>query len=199
MAPLPPPRTADPATRAGAAGDVTQGAGRNALLHAAMQVYWRHGLGGATLSRLCRATGLPPRRLYEVFGSRAGLYAETLAHCMKQLPASATEALDAPGDAADVVLRVLVDAVDRAMAGIDTAPAATDTADPLVPTATLALYRARFDRVQREHGLPDGIEPGPMAQYLGALVEGLQARARDGAKRDTLREAAAAAALSLRR
>ena len=45
----------------------------------ALEVFWRHGYGGASINNLTAATGLSRSSIYQRFGDKDGLFAEVLA------------------------------------------------------------------------------------------------------------------------
>ncbi len=51
---------------------------RDEAIEAAMHLFWRHGYEGVSLAMLTEAIGIAPPSLYAAFGSKAGLYRETL-------------------------------------------------------------------------------------------------------------------------
>lgn len=50
----------------------------NAVINAAISVFWRHGYANASISDLMDATGLSRSSLYQRFGDKAGLFKESL-------------------------------------------------------------------------------------------------------------------------
>jgi TetR/AcrR family transcriptional regulator, copper-responsive repressor len=50
----------------------------NAVITAAISVFWRHGYANASISDLMDATGLSRSSLYQRFGDKAGLFKESL-------------------------------------------------------------------------------------------------------------------------
>ncbi len=51
-----------------------------AVIEAAMDVFWRHGFEASSTQELCARTGLGRGSLYNAFGSKQGLYEKALRH-----------------------------------------------------------------------------------------------------------------------
>ena len=69
---------------------------RDVVVRQAMDVFWRRGFQGASLSLLGAAMGLKPGSIYAAFGSKEELFREALAAYVKRVRDVATAAERAP-------------------------------------------------------------------------------------------------------
>ncbi|GAB2189565.1 TetR/AcrR family transcriptional regulator [Sessilibacter sp. MAH2] len=56
---------------------------RTEVVHAATQLFWQRGYQAASMQDVFQVTGLQPGSLYNAFGSKAGLFEETVRHYSK--------------------------------------------------------------------------------------------------------------------
>jgi TetR/AcrR family transcriptional regulator, copper-responsive repressor len=177
-----------------------RGFDRDAALRIALELFWRHGYEGVSISDLTKAMGIAPPSLYGTFGSKAGLYREALKLYQQRSTASAIEAFQQDGP-----VREMIDAMLR-----NTVRATTDPSHPpgcMITTGllscgseiaeladTIAALRAVrrtaiTDRLQRAidvGDLPAGSDASGMARYLCAVMQGISIQARDGASAEQL-------------
>lgn len=170
---------------------------RGAALRTAMELFWRHGYEGTSVSMLTEAIGVTPTSLYAAFGSKDALFAE------------AVELYDAPGTSptdrglAQATAREAVEAVLRGNADAYT--------DPTTPTGCMVVLsgvnlgaghdhvghelarrrRADLDKLRRriERGIADGdlsddLDAPRAASYVLTVLHGLSIQARDGCTRE---------------
>ncbi len=168
-------------------------------LDRALQVFWRKGYEGTSLSDLTKAVHVNRPSLYAAFGDKKALFRRALDRYLNG-PASYTqEALKEP-TARAVVERLLQGAAD-----LNTAPrnpggclmvqgalasgAAGDSIrQELIAcrAAGEAALRRRFQRAKSERDLPADTDPADLARYLAAMIYGMAVQAAGGASRDKL-------------
>jgi AcrR family transcriptional regulator len=166
-------------------------------LHRAMQVFWRKGYLGTSLSDLTDAMGINRPSLYAAFGNKRSLFRKALGHYAKGPSSYLREALQAP-TARAVVERLLAGVVDL-------------LTDPQTPTtclwvhgalscgddpvrqefaaqraAGLAELRTRLKRAVAEGDLPPDADADTLARYVQTVNFGLTVQASTGATRKEL-------------
>src|SRR6202051_347599 len=170
-----------------------------AALDRALQVFWRKGYEGATLSDLTKAVGVNRPSLYAAFGGCDTLFRKALDRYLNGPAAYTQEALKEP-TARAVVKRLLQGAAD-----LNTAPrnpggclmvqgalASGDAGDSIrqelvaCRAAGEAALRRRFQRAKSEHDLPADTDPADLARYLTTIIYGMAVQAAGGAGRDKL-------------
>src|ERR1700719_3241222 len=168
-------------------------------LDRALQVFWRKGYEGASLSDLTKAVGVNRPSLYAAFGDKKALFRKALDRYLTGPAAYTQEALREP-TARAVVERLLQGAAD-----LNTAPrnpgGCLMVQGALVCGAAgdsirqeLAAYRAageaalrrRLQRAKSEGNLPVTVNPADLARYVATIVYGMAVQAAGGATRDKL-------------
>jgi AcrR family transcriptional regulator len=166
-------------------------------LHQAMQVFWRKGYLGTSLSDLTEAMGIDRPSLYAAFGNKKSLFRKALAHYAKGPSSYLSEALQEP-TARAVVERLLHGVVD-----LLTDPRSPATClwvhgalscgdDPLREefaaqrAAGLAGLRTRFKRAVADGDLPPDSDADTLARYVQTVNFGLTVQASTGATRKAL-------------
>ncbi|MET8045730.1 TetR/AcrR family transcriptional regulator [Micromonospora sp. NPDC005215] len=178
-------------------------------LDRAMEVFWRHGYEGASLTALTGAMGINKPSLYAAFGNKEGLFRTVVARYADVEMAYARDALDQPTarDVAAVLLRENVVALTRpdrpagclsiqggTACGTDNAAIADFLAASRL-TGENALA-ARFARAVEEGDLPPEVDPTALARFLSVVTEGHAIHAAAGARRGQLEQSAAIALLA---
>jgi len=166
-------------------------------LHQAMQVFWRKGYLGTSLSDLTDAMGINRPSLYAAFGNKKSLFRKALAYYAKGPSSYLSAALQEP-TARAVVKRLLQGVVDL-------------LTDPGTPTtclwvhgalscgddslrdefaaqraAGLAELRTRFQRAVADGDLPQDSDSDALAHYVQTVNFGLTVQASTGAARKEL-------------
>jgi AcrR family transcriptional regulator len=166
-------------------------------LHQAMQVFWRKGYLGTSLSDLTDAMGINRPSLYAAFGNKKSLFRKALAHYAKGPSSYLSEALQEP-TARAVVERLLHGVVD-----LLTDPRTPTTClwvhgalscgdDPLREefaaqrAVGLAELRTRFKRAGADGDLPPDSDADALAHYVQTVNFGLTVQASTGATRKEL-------------
>jgi AcrR family transcriptional regulator len=175
-------------------------------LDRALQVFWRKGYEGASLSELTRAMGINRPSLYAAFGSKEALFRRALDRYGEGPAAYVREALEAP-TARAVAERLLTGSLDlladphnpRGCLIVQGALACGDAAESvrreLVSrrAAVEAAVRRRLERALAEGDLPPGSDPADLAGYLTTVMQGMAVQAASGATHERLRRVVALA------
>jgi AcrR family transcriptional regulator len=166
-------------------------------LHQAMQVFWRKGYLGTSLTDLTDAMGVNRPSLYAAFGNKKSLFRKALEHYAKGPSSYLSQALQEP-TARAVVERLLHGVVD-----LLTDPRSPATClwvhgalscgdDPLREefaaqrAAGLAGLRTRFKRAVADGDLPPDSDADTLARYVQTVNFGLTVQASTGATRKAL-------------
>ena len=165
-------------------------------LTAMMNVFWRKGYEGTSLSDLVEATGLLRGSLYAAFGSKAEMYTHALNHYHAEIVVVGVNALDADDDP-EIALRNFMCAPldDRLRQGCFLCNASADRADSDPDTAT--RVRHSFARLEDAlAGLVSRIKPDwnnaqvrGQASLLLTTYTGLRIMSRSGVNQDTMHRA----------
>ncbi len=179
---------------------------REAALHQAMLLFWRHGYEATSLAELTAAMGVTPPSIYAAYGDKKRLFLEAVRRYLT-LPAEPGQAAAPAGTARQAALDLLQGAAVRftgphtppgclvATAAIGCSPAAADV------QAELSAIRHTAERMLRERigqaidtgELPAPTDSAALAAHVMAVVQGMSTLARDGAPRDKLMRLAATA------
>lgn len=172
---------------------------REAALHEAMLLFWRHGYEATSLSQLTAAMGISPPSLYAAFGDKKQLFLEAVSRYTAWRLGTADAIEQAP--TAREAVWTLLEATAVAFTDPDLPPGCllVSGATNCSPAsgdvqAALADIRLRIEarlraRIQRDVDaglLPPGTDPGVLAALYITLLQGMSNQARDGATRDTL-------------
>lgn len=180
-----------------------RGFDRDRALDQALQVFWRHGYEGASLSDLTRAMGINRPSLYAAFGNKQALFRQALDRYMEGRGAYVGEALNQQRARA-VVERLLEGAVNalttpenpRGCLYVQGALACGKEAASL--RRELAARRMavetqlclRFKRARAEGELPRDSDPADLARFIATVYQGMAVQASAGASRAELRRVA---------
>jgi len=176
---------------------------REEALERAMQVFWKQGYEATSLHDLTRAMGINPPSLYAAFGDKERLFMEAVGR-YQQMRQGLAEMLEEEATAKGAVGRVLSEAArNLASCGgcmlVLSATACSENSANVQSelaerrTGQKASLKARIDRGIREGDLPRGTDSAALAEFYATVLLGMSIRARDGATRKSLQEAAEAA------
>jgi AcrR family transcriptional regulator len=172
-------------------------------LDRALDVFWRNGYEGASISDLTEAMGINPPSLYAAFGNKEGLFRKALDRYAAQRARfwdEAREAATARG-MVEHLLRASADflteecnppgcmIVRSAMSCSEAADAIRRELDARRAGGELIL-RERLERARDDGELPDGLEPADFSRYVMTVLEGMSVRAAAGANRAELHKVA---------
>jgi AcrR family transcriptional regulator len=171
-----------------------------------MQVFWRKGYEGTSMTDLTAAIGINSPSLYAAFGSKEGLFRAVLDRYDARRTAF-MEKLVALPTAQEVAEHFLHGVADFAAdTGGNTPPgclmlqSGLTCGDSVIPDELArhraekeAALRARFERAVAEGDLPQTASPPALARYLAVMANGICVQAASGASTEQLHEVAALA------
>jgi AcrR family transcriptional regulator len=168
-------------------------------LERAVEVFWRQGYEGATLTDLTRAMGITRTSMYAAFGNKEELFRRALERYTLGPAGYGARALQEPTAraVAEQVLHGAVGCITRpdGPAGCLTVQGALATGDggKSAHDALVAWRRdgqdalcARFARARDEGDLPADSDPALLARYIGTVVYGMAVQAAGGVPREEL-------------
>jgi AcrR family transcriptional regulator len=168
-------------------------------LERALQVFWRNGYEGTSLSDLTKAVGVNRPSLYAAFGDKKALFRKALDRYLEGPAAYTQEALKEP-TARAVIERLLRGAADvnagpRNPGGcliVQGALACGEEADSIRHELTAcraageAAIRRRLQRAKSEGDIAANVNPAALARYIATVLYGMAVQAAGGASRDKL-------------
>lgn len=178
-----------------------RGFNEDEVLESAVQVFWRHGYHGASMSELTAAMGLNKPSLYAAFGGKEPLYLRALQRYLDGWLAARAEALEATPQALPALrayLRALADMyTDVGLPGGCFVVTGTADAGGVAPQAiqdalrqavqgSQAQLRRRIERALADGQLPVGAAPADLAAFYQCVLSGLAVLAKSGAGRAAL-------------
>src|SRR3954453_7586451 len=172
-------------------------------LDVAIELFWRRGYLGTSLSDLTEALGITRPSLYAAFGNKEALFRLVLERYEAKAGAYRTRALQAP-TALEVARQLLEGAAELhgdtgnpvGCLGVHGALACSDEADVIRRElsshriAGEAAIRRRLKRAKAEGDLPPDASPSDLARYLSVVLYGMAVQSVGGASRAELRRAA---------
>jgi AcrR family transcriptional regulator len=173
---------------------------RETALERAMHVFWEHGYEAASISDLTAAMGISPPSLYSAFGDKERLFLEAIEAYGKGPGGFGQRALSEEPTARGAVQRLLEDAAAEltrpchpsgcmvVMAATNCSVAAEHIQTALAKRRALGIANIE-ERIQR--GIDDGEMPADtdaacLANFVGAVYQGMSMQAKDGATRENL-------------
>lgn len=172
-------------------------------LDKALDVFWRHGYEGASISELTQAMGISPPSLYAAFGNKEKLFRSALdryAAVRKQLWAELLVEPTAKGMMQRLFERVIEFYADEGNPNCCMLVKGTMTSGDCgqVIADHMSAKRAeseailidRFSQAKAGGELPDDIDPRDLAGYYMTVLDGMSVRAAAGAGRAELRKVA---------
>jgi AcrR family transcriptional regulator len=172
-------------------------------LDLAMDLFWRKGYEGTSLSDLTGTLGITRPSLYAAFGNKEALFRAVLDRYGARAGRYRPEALKA-STAHAVAQGLLYGAADlhgdkrnpAGCLGVQGALACGDEAEPIRRELTLRrlagedAIRQRLKRAKAEGDLPADSNPADLARYLSVVIYGMTVQAAGGASRKELRSVA---------
>lgn len=151
-------------------------------LDRALQVFWRKGYEGTSLSDLTKAVGVNRPSLYAAFGDKETLFRKALDRYLDGPAAYTQEALK------ESTARAVIERLLRGAADLNAAPrnpggclmvqgalACNEAADPVRQELTACraagevALRRRFQRAKSEGDLSTTVNPADLARYVAAI------------------------------
>jgi AcrR family transcriptional regulator len=172
-------------------------------LDRALEVFWRKGYEGASISELTEAMGINRPSLYAAFGNKEELFRKALDRYAAGPAAYAYKALEKPTAraVAESILRGAADALTdphypHGCLGVQGALSCGDAAQSIKEevcarqSAWEAELRARLERAKRDGDLPQDANCADLALFIATVARGMAVQAAGGAKRQQLRKVA---------
>ncbi|WP_460725892.1 TetR/AcrR family transcriptional regulator [Nocardia heshunensis] len=169
----------------------------DAALDQALEVFWRNGFEGTSLTDLTTAMGINKPSLYAAFGNKEELFGKVLTRYLDGPGAYATAALDA-ATGREVIERLIQGAVELTAGartprgclcvktvqahGPDTEAARRD-AGAVRKAGETALRR----RLEQDTDLPTGFDAASLAALVHTISDGIAVQAAAGRSRAELR------------
>ncbi|MEU8889640.1 TetR/AcrR family transcriptional regulator [Streptomyces sp. NPDC048442] len=178
---------------------------REAALEKATMAFWEHGYEPTSVADLTRAMGIGAPSLYAAFGDKKALFAEVVSAYAQTHGAFAARALEEEPTARAAIARLLHEAATEYTdpahpRGCMMISAATNCATAEVEeslrerrNASLAAFESRIRADVATGELPPGTDPGALARFSGAVLQGMSQQARDGVGKEELESVAALA------
>jgi AcrR family transcriptional regulator len=167
-------------------------------LEGALNLFWRNGYEGTSLSELTAAMGLGRPSLYAAFGSKEGLFRSVLERYDSTCLEFTREALKEP-TALGVVQQFLYGFAD-AQTNPPHPPGTLDTAAIACSAEAERIKQELINRRMASEGaltrrlelakalgdMPDESRPSELARYVMTVVHGMAVQAASGASREAL-------------
>ena len=180
-----------------------RGFDEDAVLEAAMRVFWEKSYEGTTIADLTQAMGINRSSMYAAFGDKESVFQRAMERYLDTRMTYIRQALAQPS--LQKVLAGLIQGTAEFLAtpgnprgclSIQGAMACGTDAEPikdalidLRKNAEGALKR-RLQQAQSEGELPREIQPADFAHYLASVIAGLAVQAANGATKAELRRVA---------
>jgi AcrR family transcriptional regulator len=180
-----------------------RGFDEDAVLEAAMRVFWEKSYEGATMADLTEAMGINRSSMYTAFGDKESVFRRVMERYREGPMTYIRQALVQPSlrEAIEALIRGTAEFLStpsnpRGCLSIQGALACGTEAEP-VKQAMIdwrksgeAAIKKRLQQAQSEGELPAEIQPADFARYLSSLTAGLGVQAANGATRAELRRVA---------
>ncbi len=173
-------------------------------LDAALEVFWRKGFEGSSLTDLTEAMGITRPSLYATYGNKENLFRKALDRYETTCLDFTCAALAAP-TAREVIERLLEGYVNiqsgeahpPGCLGTQAALVGSEDSDAIRTELVTRRQRfetalqARFERARTEGDLAADIKPADLARYIMTIIQGMAVQAASGASRADLHGIAA--------
>lgn len=164
-------------------------------LEDAMDVFWQKGYSATSVEDLVRATGVNRYGLYDVYGSKHGLFVAALKRYHRIVVSQAIAELERPGAGLAAIHAVFDRIVERVGSGRATYGCLLcNTAEEVAPfdadaAEVVAAYQHRLARgferavdvARRKGDVPRDVKPREIGRYLAGLIQGASYLARSPA------------------
>jgi AcrR family transcriptional regulator len=184
-----------------------RGFDREAALEVALREFWARGYEATSVADLAKAMGVAMPSLYAAFGDKKRLfreavtrYQDTYGSSVFTEPATGTPAVEVIGSMLRSAAAEYTDPSHPAGCLVITAatncgPAAADIQQELagIRNSNVGVLARLIGDDIAAGLLPAGTDPGGLARFYGAVIQGMSQQARDGATRAELLAIAEAA------
>ncbi|MGW2104232.1 TetR/AcrR family transcriptional regulator [Streptomyces olivaceoviridis] len=170
------------------------------VLDRALEVFWRQGYEGTSLSDLTAAMGINRPSLYAAFGNKEQLFRKVLDRYFTSPGAFAAEALEAP-TAQTVIERLILGAIElttgphtpHGCLSVNSVHACGPDSEPIrqeVIARRMAGEAALRRRFEQAAELPADTDPRVLARLVYTITDGIAVQAASGCTRDQLHQVA---------
>jgi TetR/AcrR family transcriptional regulator, copper-responsive repressor len=180
---------------------------RDDALQRAVDLFWEHGYDATSVALLSQAMGISTPSLYSAFGDKRTLFLEALDRYLHTFGAFPARALTEEPTAHLAIARLLHDAAVAytrpdhprgcllITAATNCTPQSGDIKAQLrdLRTAGANAVEQKITTAIGAGELPADTDPGALATFYSAVIQGMSAKARDGATREELDDIAAIA------
>lgn len=177
---------------------------RRPALEIAVRVFWQRGYEATGVAELREAMGgMPSASFYQLFGSKAELFAESIAHYRATYGRALDPLTDASLDPKEAIRQTLsrsiamqTDKEHPLGCMMVLAAPVSETDDPVYEMVAERRHITRsrvLDRVRQaiaEGALPPGTDAEAMAGLIYGFLMGISTQARDGVSADTMQRSA---------
>lgn len=172
-------------------------------LERALEVFWRKGYDGASLSDLTEAMGINKPSLYAAFGNKEQLFLKSIEFYESRPCSFFLPALEKP-TAYQVAEHMLYGAAMNmadsnhpqgcviVQGALSCSEAAATVKEALINRRVEGeqkLYE-RFEQAKQQGDLPAHVDTETLARYLGIVLQGMAVQANNGASSEQLRQVA---------
>lgn len=179
---------------------------RQAALHQAMLLFWRHGYEATSLNDLTAAMGVTPPSIYTAFGNKKRLFFETVSLYLSGPVTS--ERIIAEAKTAQAAASDLLHAAATGFTGADTPPGCLLASAAISCSVAAADVQAELAAIRNQlevhlankitqavvsGEIPSDTDADGLAGHVIAIIQGMSTLARDGATREKLVRVAAIA------
>lgn len=168
-------------------------------LDKALEIFWKRGYEGASITELTEALGINKPSLYAAFGNKEELFKKSLSRYLAGPVAFIQEAINQP-TAFGVAESFLINAVEfftdtkHPKGCLIVQAALSDSADSLIVKGLLAEYRYsyeyllanRFEKAKKDGDLPSDTDVQTLAKFLSTLHQGMSVQVTSGASKKEL-------------
>ncbi|MDP2714553.1 TetR/AcrR family transcriptional regulator [Rheinheimera sp.] len=172
-------------------------------LEKALEVFWRKGYDGTSLSDLTEAMGINKPSLYAAFGNKEQLFLKAIEMYESRPCSFFLPALEKP-TAYQVAEHMLHGAAMNmadtshpqgcvvVQGALSCSEAAATVKEALINRRVEGEQKlcARFERAKQEGDLPASADAETLARYLGTVLQGMAVQANNGASSEQLRQVA---------
>ena len=168
-------------------------------LEKALEVFWRKGYDGTSLSDLTEAMGINKPSLYAAFGNKEQLFLKAIELYESRPCAFFLPALEKPtayevaehilfGAAANMANKDQPQGCVVIQGALSCSEAAATVKEALINRRLESQQKLlqRFERAKAEGDLPATINAQTLAQYLGTVLQGMAIQANNGATPEQL-------------
>lgn len=173
---------------------------RTEALEKAMEVFWKHGFEGSSLTDLTSAMGINSPSLYAAFGSKEALYLEAVRHYGRTMGSATLRALAEAPSVREGLAGMLCAAIGCAageagprgcmiaLGAMQCAPGNERIGEELkeMRRTVRDTLRLKFEAAIAEGVLPPDADAASLATYFATVLHGIAIQARDGATREEL-------------